>query len=185
MKKIFLVALVIALSSVLLLFAGCRQSEYETIKGAFERIEDAVSAEKLVEVTNSGTLLSSEEESYSKSDAGFQVTTTIVTLNPIGNSDEMYDRTVIGPEGCSGISVGEFPSELMLEDVVYSGERKDLSLNAVLSSEYLVSLGFEAEDCQGGAKFTASLSEGDFAEMQISYISSNGNNVLILFVFEY
>lgn len=185
MKKRYIVTAVMAAATATLIFAACQQSEYGTIKRAFGYIKDAVRAEKLIEVTSDGMLLSSVQEIYTESGAGYKLTTTTVTLNPIGDPEGMYDSTVVGPEECFAISVGKFPEESMLENIVYNGEWEALSMTAILSSEFLVSLGFKAEDCIGDATIAASLSEGYFESLEITYLSSNGNEVSISLVFEY
>ena len=185
MKMKYIVAAVIAAATASVVLSACQQSDYGTINRAFGYINDAVSAEKLIEVTNGGTLVASVEEKYEPYGSGYQVTTTSVTLNPIGEGDGMYSTTVEGPVERSYIIAGNFPAERMLEGVAYAGEGQSLSLSAGLSSEYLAALGLSAEDCMGDASITASLSSGNFAEMVITYSTTNGNNVSIKFVFEY
>ena len=185
MKKRYIVTAVMVAATATLIFAACQQSEYGTINRAFGYIKDAARAEKLTEVTSDGILLSSVQEVYTEYGTGYQLTTTTVTLNSIGDPDGMYDRTVDGPEECLSISAGKFPAESMLKNVVYNGEGGELSMTAELSSDFLVSLGFKAEDCIGDATIAASLSEGYFESLEITYLSSNGNEVSISLVFEY
>lgn len=185
MSKKFIIAAILAAAVALAGIAACQKTNYELISDAFGNINDAISAEKLVEVTNGGTLLASVEEEYEVGDSGYLVTTTTVTLNKIGQGDGMYSTEVEGPVSCSSINVGDFPAESMLSGAVYDGEEQSLSLSANLAAEYLVSLGMDADAYTGEVDFTASLSSGKFAEMEISYASSNGNDVSIKFVFEY
>ena len=185
MSKKFIIAAILAAAVASAGMAACQKPDYELISDAFGNINDAISAEKLIEVTNGGTLLASVEEEYEAGDSGYLVTTTTVTLNQIGQGDGMYSTEVEGPVSCSSISAGSFPAESMLSDAVYEGEEQSLSLSANLSAEYLVSLGMDAGDYTGEVDLTASLSSGKFAEMEITYVSSNGNDVSIKFVFEY
>ena len=184
MKKKIIIAVLAAFAAATVAFSACEKSDYSVMRSAFTRINGAVAAEKLIEVKSGDTVLSSVEEVY-ESDAGvYLVTTTTTTLNPIGEGDGMYATEVDGPVTKSYIVAGRFPVEGELEGAQYSGEEAALTLNAGLSSGYFAELGLEEDDC-GDAKIAASLSDGNFAEMVITYSTTNGNNVSIKFVFEY
>ena len=184
MKKKIIIAVLAAFAAATVAFSACEKSDYSVMRSAFTRINGAVAAEKLIEVKSGDTVLSSVEEVY-ESDAGvYLVTTTTTTLNPIGEGDGMYATEVDGPVTKSYIVAGRFPVEGELEGAQYSGEEAALTLNAGLSSGYFAELGFEEDDC-GDAKIAASLSDGKLVSMRVTYVSSNGNDVSISFIFEY
>lgn len=94
MSKKFIIAAILAAAVASAGMAACQKTDYELISDAFGNINDAISAEKLIEVTNGGTLLASVEEEYEAGDSGYLVTTTTVTLNQIGQGDGMYSTEV-------------------------------------------------------------------------------------------
>ena len=183
-KKLIITA--IALATVLsVALSACSKSNYELMKTGFEGAENATGIEKVIEVKRGDVLLSSLEEVYESAEEGYLVTVTTKTLNQIGEGDGMYTEKTEGPESTESISIGAFPAESELQNIQYTGEGKDLVLNAQLSSDYLGELGLTSEKCEGSVTFTATLVSGDLSSMGLSYTSSNGNDVTISFVFTY
>lgn len=186
MRKSLITATICAVAAMSMAFAACAEaSDYQSMKRGFGNINEASGMEKIIEVKNGDFLISSVVEIYKSSQNGYLVTTTTKTLNPIGEGEGMYTETVEGPVAKWYLVTGSFPAESELKNAEFIGEGENLELEAVLSSDYLAKLGLSSEDCSGEVTFASTLADGNLTDMELEYLSSNGNNVTISFIFDY
>lgn len=188
MKKVLRI-LSIALSCTLFLFvaAGCGDGGYSKFAQSYDTVRSASQIVKTISVNGGGSLITSVEEVYTKSGEGYELVKTSTQRNPIGSETEF---TVIESEkqnvSADSLSFGKLPdySEFFSKSFDYDGEKTIFRATIGRSSLHAISIN-NKDDVDGLAVFYAVADGGKFTEMQIMYISKNGNDISITFEYIY
>ena len=185
MKKIVKAAMgLMAGMAMLMTAAACSAPiDYAAVSAAYEKVHEAQTIVKSIEVERDGTELSGREERYEKTESGYTLTVSEKTLNEIGQGSGMYEeRTESTQVGESEVTFGTLPAEGSFTNAVYEMDEKDVTMTAEVSAG---ALGLASGDVSGSIFCTIEVTDGSLTSISLSYATPNGNDVSINFTFQY
>lgn len=131
--------------------------------------------------------MNSVEEIYLLTGDGYTLTKKTISLNAIGEGSGMYEETTSLPQTIKKdeISFGSLLEVSCYQDINYSRSDNGISMNAKINKESFSRLNLTADKVQGDITVKISVEDKKFVSMSYEYNSSNGNNVIIAYQYNY